>query len=85
MPSRIRARARLGLAYGAGERQRFDLFLPQGAARGLLVFVHGGYWMAFGRETWSHLAAGAVALADAVAVAAVPAAEADRELSRLNI
>lgn len=55
------ARARLGLAYGAGERQRFDLFLPQGAARGLLVFVHGGYWMAFGRETWSHLAAGAVA------------------------
>lgn len=55
------ARARLGLAYGAGERQRFDLFLPEGAARGLLVFVHGGYWMAFGRETWSHLAGGAVA------------------------
>ena len=54
-------RARLGLAYGGGERQRFDLFLPEGAARGLLVFVHGGYWMAFGRETWSHLAAGAVA------------------------
>ena len=54
-------RARLGLAYGGGERQRFDLFLPQGAARGLPVFVHGGYWMAFGRETWSHLAAGAVA------------------------
>lgn len=55
------ARARLGLAYGTGERQRFDLFLPEGAVRGLLVFVHGGYWMAFGRETWSHLAAGAVA------------------------
>lgn len=55
------ARARLGLAYGGGARQRFDLFLPEGAARGLLVFVHGGYWMAFGRETWSHLAAGAVA------------------------
>jgi len=53
-------RARPGLAYGGGERQRFDLFLPEGAARGLLVFVHGGYWMAFGRETWSHLAAGAV-------------------------
>ena len=55
------ARARLGLAYGGKERQRLDLFLPEGAARGLLVFVHGGYWMAFGRETWSHLAAGAVA------------------------
>jgi arylformamidase len=54
-------RARLGLRYGAGERQQFDLFLPEGAAKGLLVFVHGGYWMAFGRETWSYLAAGAVA------------------------
>jgi arylformamidase len=54
-------RARLGLSYGAAERQRFDLFLPDGAAKGLLVFVHGGYWMAFGRETWSSLAAGAVA------------------------
>jgi len=55
------ARARLGLPYGGGERQRFDLFLPEGAARGLLIFVHGGYWMAFGRESWSHLAGGAVA------------------------
>lgn len=61
-------RARLGLAYGGGERQRFDLFLPEGAARGLLVFVHGGYWMAFGRGTWSHLAAGAVARGWACAV-----------------
>ena len=55
------ARARLGLVYGPGERQRFDLFLPEGTPRGLLVYVHGGYWLAFGRETWSHLAAGALA------------------------
>lgn len=54
-------RAELGLAYGQGERQRFDLFRPQGEAKGLLVFVHGGYWLAFGREMWSHLAAGALA------------------------
>lgn len=53
--------ARLGLPYGPGERHRFDLFMPEGAPKGLMVFVHGGYWMAFGRETWSHLAAGAVA------------------------
>lgn len=26
-----------------------------------MVFVHGGYWLATGREVWSHLAAGAVA------------------------
>jgi arylformamidase len=54
-------RARIGLPYGSGTREAFDLFLPEGAVRGLLVFVHGGYWMQTGRETWSHLAAGAVA------------------------
>lgn len=47
--------------YGALPRQRFDLFLPEGRPRGLMVFVHGGYWLAFGRESWSHLAAGALA------------------------
>lgn len=61
-------RAALGLAYGPGARHRFDLFQPDGQARGLLVFVHGGYWMAFGRETWSHLAAGALARGWAVAM-----------------
>lgn len=60
--------ARLDRAYGAGGRQRFDLFLPDGAAQGLVVFVHGGYWMAFGREDWSHLAAGACAHGWAVAI-----------------
>ena len=54
-------RARLDLPYGAAERQRFDLFLPEGGAKGLLVFVHGGYWIESDRKGWSHLAAGAVA------------------------
>lgn len=55
-------RARTGLRYGDGARQVFDLFLPEGGApRGLLVFVHGGYWLAFDPATWSHLAAGALA------------------------
>lgn len=57
---RMGRRARLGLAYGAGVRQRFDLFLPEGTPRGVMIFVHGGYWLAFGRESWSHLAGGAV-------------------------
>lgn len=55
------ARARLNLAYGPSDREKLDLFLPEGRPRGLLVFVHGGYWLAFGRESWSHLAAGALA------------------------
>jgi arylformamidase len=54
-------RARVGLAYGDGARQRFDLFLPPDTPRGLLVFVHGGYWLAFDPGYWSHLAAGALA------------------------
>lgn len=54
-------RARLGLDYGSGERQKFDLFMPEGTPKGVLVYVHGGYWLTFGRESWSHLAAGAVA------------------------
>lgn len=55
------ARARLDLSYGPGARQGFDLFLPEATPRGLLVFIHGGYWLACGREDYSHLAAGAVA------------------------
>ncbi|MEY4982669.1 MAG: hypothetical protein RIR62_935 [Pseudomonadota bacterium] len=62
------ARARTGLAYGTDPRQGLDLFLPDGMPKGLLVFVHGGYWMAFGREDWSHLAAGAVARGWACAI-----------------
>jgi acetyl esterase/lipase len=62
------ARGRLGLAYGEGARERFDLFLPDGKPLGTVVFVHGGYWRAFGREMWSHLAAGPVARGWAVAM-----------------
>ncbi|WP_022704928.1 alpha/beta hydrolase [Pseudorhodobacter ferrugineus] len=55
------ARARLGLAYGAGARQQFDLFMPVGVPRGAVTFIHGGYWLQFDRSLWSHLAAGVVA------------------------
>ncbi len=53
-------RAKLGVAYGDRPRNRLDLFLPESEPKGLVVFVHGGYWMAFDNSTWSHLAAGAV-------------------------
>ena len=59
--ARLGARAQLGLLYGGAARQQFDLFLPIGTPKGLLIYVHGGYWLAFGRESWSHLAAGALA------------------------
>jgi arylformamidase len=53
--------AELDVPYGEAPRERFDLFLPEGAPRGLMVFAHGGYWMAFDKSSWSHLAAGALA------------------------
>lgn len=52
--------ARFDRPYGPQPRQRFDLFLPAGTPRGLVVFVHGGYWRAFDKSIWSHLAEGAV-------------------------
>ncbi|MCB2130237.1 MAG: alpha/beta hydrolase [Rhodobacteraceae bacterium] len=55
------ARARSGLRYGTGERNWFDLFLPEAEPAGLCVFIHGGYWLAFGPSDFSHLAAGIVA------------------------
>lgn len=58
---RATARSRQDIDYGPSGRHRLDLFLPPAQPRGLLVFVHGGYWMAFDRKDWSHLAAGAVA------------------------
>lgn len=52
----------LDAAYGASDRQKLDLFFPQGTARGLVIFVHGGYWLRFDKSFWSHFSAGALGL-----------------------
>ncbi len=65
---RLGHRAQVGIAYGAGDRQRLDLMVPEGTPRGIVVFVHGGYWWQFGRESWSHLAEGPLAQGWAVAM-----------------
>ena len=61
-------RADLDLAYGAAPRQRLDLFLPDGTPKGVVLFVHGGYWHLFSKAHWSHLAAGPLARGYAVAM-----------------
>jgi acetyl esterase/lipase len=71
-------RAAMDLAYGEGERRRLDLFLPDGASKGLVVFVHGGYWMRFDKSLWSHLAAGAVRRGWAAAIPSYTLAPAAR-------
>ncbi|CUH63198.1 Alpha/beta hydrolase family protein [Thalassovita gelatinovora] len=60
--------AELDISYGDRPREVFDLFLPDGQAKGLMIFVHGGYWLRFDKSFWSHLAAGALEQGWAVAM-----------------
>ncbi len=56
------------VAYGDHPRERFDLFRPKTTPKGLVVIVHGGYWLAFDKSSWSDLAEGPLALGWAVAL-----------------
>lgn len=67
-------RVRLNLPYGDDPRMAFDLFLPSGRPKGLMVFVHGGYWIRCDRTDWSHFARGALDADFAVAMPSYPLA-----------
>jgi arylformamidase len=56
------------LPYGRGERHVIDLFEPEGETRATAVFIHGGYWQALDRSSFSHLARGLNAHGIAVAM-----------------
>ena len=60
------AKGSLDVSYGEHPRACYDLFLPEGETRGLAMFVHGGYWLAFDKSSWSDLAEGALSLGWAV-------------------
>lgn len=61
---------------------RGHLFLPTAAPQGMMVFVHGGYWMRFDPGHWSHLAAGALSRGWAVAMPAYTLAP-DARIARM--
>ncbi|MGE3363126.1 MAG: hypothetical protein AB7I34_06690 [Rhizobiaceae bacterium] len=65
---KVQGRARLDLVYGQAERNVFDLFLPAEAPLGLLVFVHGGFWLAYDKLSSSHFAEGPTNAGFAVAL-----------------
>ena len=65
---RATAKADLDVRYGPSARQVMDVFHPEGTPKGTVVFVHGGYWVAFDKSYWSHLAAGALAHGWSVAI-----------------
>jgi arylformamidase len=66
--ARERYAPQLDLRYGFGPKETLDLFLPSGAARGTLVFVHGGYWRALDKSDHSFVAGPFVEQGIAVAV-----------------
>ena len=54
--------------YGDHGRQSYDLFFPkEPAPKGLIIFVHGGYWMSLSKDHFLHLAKGPLAHGWAVA------------------
>lgn len=62
-------RAQLDIPYGSGDRHRLDLFHPDtDTRRGLVVFIHGGFWRSFDKSSWSHLAVGPLAHGFSVAM-----------------
>lgn len=60
--ARVRATlpCHLDVAYGVGEREALDVFLPRqvvGRAAPVLVFIHGGYWRSLDKSNHSFVAA----------------------------
>jgi arylformamidase len=52
-------RAELDIAYGEHERQKYDLFSPEGdgaADAPVIVYIHGGYWLRGDRKDYSCVA-----------------------------
>src|SRR3989475_11088231 len=66
-------RARAGLdcyldvPYGSSEAEKMDIFRAQGKSRGLLMYIHGGYWRALGKKRVSFVAPAVSQAGDTVA------------------
>jgi arylformamidase len=67
-----RARARLDcyldVPYGAAATETLDLFRAKGASRGLLMYIHGGYWRSLDKKRFSFVAPALVESGVTVAV-----------------
>ncbi len=63
------ATGRFDLSYGATARTKLDIFLPDvGKPIAITMFIHGGYWQAFDKSSFSHLARGLLAHQIGVAI-----------------
>ncbi len=59
----------LDVPYGSSEAEKMDIFRAQGKSRGLLMYIHGGYWRSLDNKRFSFVAP---ALAEAGITVAVP-------------
>jgi arylformamidase len=48
------------IAYGHHARHSYDLMLPAEPAKGLVIFIHGGFWHKLDKSYFTHLARGAL-------------------------
>jgi arylformamidase len=53
---RRRSACTLDIAYGAGPNETLDIFPAAGAAKPVLIFIHGGYWRALDKSDHSFIA-----------------------------
>jgi len=58
---------RLDVRYGRGPKETLDLYLPGGRVRGLLAFIHGGYWRSLDKSDHGFVAPPFIAQGIAVA------------------
>lgn len=64
----LRLSCELGCRYGDKERNTYDMFFPEAEAKGLVIYIHGGYWRALDQSFFSHLSVGPLAHGWMVAV-----------------
>ena len=54
--ARATTKSYLDIPYGPSAAERLDLFLPQSPCRGMLAFIHGGYWRSLDKRDFSFIA-----------------------------
>ncbi len=58
----------LDVPYGATDAEKLDIFKPRGESRGLLMYIHGGYWRSLDKKRFSFVAPALVQAGITVAI-----------------
>jgi arylformamidase len=66
--ARARLDCYLDVPYGSAESETLDVFLAKGESRGLLMYIHGGYWRSLDKKRFSFIAPALVETGLTVAV-----------------